>query len=269
METCYRIDSPDTVKKALEFGSAIQSNTKRSEILQQVAKEINKRLKEYDVTRNNIKQELENVIQGVDTLRKKIVDNGKQDTYEKYSYLTDHISNNETHCECVKSIVEIVINIFPRLQATLRYLLYEVDTDPVNKTAGGGDWAEHRCDGGPNNAANHDTLNEWLITTKDDFYGYFDGVNAELPGGYPKDNHLSQLLGSDLVQPLKSLVDRTTGSLSTLLTSIVVLLPHESPTKAILIGTFSTATVLGGAAAAVATNFMNVGSALYALLGLA
>ncbi|GIX64724.1 ribosome-binding protein 1 [Babesia caballi] len=217
------------------------------------------------------KQLFNSTLQNLSELREKIVEASEQNKYGIYSN-THHGNRHSDTDKCAENITATFVTVLPRLHATLNYMWTNVH-NPTN-IVGRGNWIKQKCNGPRTSSEAEETLFDFLTYNGED---YEDGYNTMLYGGYSENSRegsseLSTNKGSDLEEPLQKLLgtgieNASTASLRKLL-DVLGLLSYDMTAVYL-----SAAAVLGtlgvGGAAAVATNFMGWGTALYALLGFA
>ncbi|GIX62713.1 hybrid sensor histidine kinase/response regulator [Babesia caballi] len=263
------VTQPTSLKEALDFTAALNSN--HADLKKRVGEELKKRSKNDGELKKSFITVFEDVLNYLRTLRAKIVKDNEKTKYGNYSDITNHGSNSHHSSEdCVNKVTAIFVSLLHPLLVTLNYMLPYVQKNYTY--ASFGRWKDQPCDGhGNDKPDSHETLNDFLTDYKGQFdhKGTFDTI---LPGGYNGyKSTLSDNKGSELEKPLQKLLGYNTQDIDyaclRLLVDALGLLSHNINTVLV-----STAAVLGtlglGGAAAVATNFMGLGTLVYGFLGL-
>ncbi|GIX66190.1 secreted antigen 1 [Babesia caballi] len=185
---------PKNLKEALNFLAALSENTHlTAQIAERLKQEAAKYLLEDKLTTGYyaITAGLKNVLGTAKTVREYIVSEQKKKDYETYNDLP-HDNN------CADSCVAILLELLPKLHATLYYLYFRTDSTLSGRI--GGDWAMYKC--------NEDTedLCKWFTDASG------GGVIADseeklLPGGYTGPDELRDTNGHILGEELSNLVD--------------------------------------------------------------
>ncbi|GIX60630.1 secreted antigen 1 [Babesia caballi] len=193
-EDCEEIDSPQTLKDALDFLTVLNDNSKLSRSFGGALKiRAERYFSEVDRYADGVATSLQNVLDNASALQKLIRDRST-DPYGEYAALHSHFDT------CTNDCINKLLSILPKLHATLYYLRFNVDS--TFEPYGGGQWATLTCDDGG-------YLNQWL----QDSSGTASTRRSEdrlFPGGYGK-SQLRSMTGRDLAESLQSLVNNTTG----------------------------------------------------------
>ncbi|GIX66195.1 secreted antigen 1 [Babesia caballi] len=193
------IEKPTTLKKALEFFSALNTS---KELTDKVAENLENKRKKYFNKVNesreccDIKSCLSSLLVCLHTIRNKIVHRDHHSYFGAYSKLI-----NERY---VDYIVITVLGILPRLFGTLYYLYFEVGSNFSGR--GGGQWKNHQI----NNAEEY--LCKWL-TDSIRHASNDTAVQSKatlLPGGYNV-GELSKRRGYPLEEDLATFLDTEDG----------------------------------------------------------
>ncbi|GIX62905.1 secreted antigen 1 [Babesia caballi] len=206
---CFKVPLPTTLKEALDMLGALSG----SDLKQRVSEALEKRLKtvpKIDTTPmsvfdysnyTTISQNFDKVLDGLESLRKEIVDENNPNTYGEYR----HLQFSSDDDACVEICVKYICDILPILYATLGFLEFEVNDD--NEQLGGGGWEEQYINGQDNVDSGH-SLSKWLKSRQPDSLSA-SGSPSEfsptfLPGGYGSD--LKEVQGGELVSTLNDIL---------------------------------------------------------------
>ncbi|GIX63406.1 pesticidal protein [Babesia caballi] len=262
------VKQPTSLKEALDFTAALNSN--HADLKKRVGEELKKRSKNDGELKKPFDTIFENVLNNLSTLREKILDSGGHREYGNYGNLANHSSHSHNADACVNNVTASFVTLLHPLLVTLNYMLPYVQKKYIY--ASFGRWKDQLCNGnGTDNSNSSETLNDFLTDYKGK-YKYEGTFETILPGGYnDSEKTLSNNKGYELEEPLRKLLGYNTQDIDEahlrLLVDALGLLSPDINTVLV-----STAAVLGtlglGGAAAVATNFMGLGTLLYGFLGL-
>ncbi|GIX64738.1 TonB-dependent receptor [Babesia caballi] len=263
-----KVTQPTSLKEALDFSAALNSD--HADLKKRVGEELKKRSKNGGELKKPINTVFEEVLKNLHLLREKIVNSTEKTKYGKYSDLIKHGSHSHNAEVCVNNITATFVTLLHPLLVTLNYMLPYVQTNYSYESFGR--WKYQLCNGNGNESTNsYETLNDFLTDYGGDF-SYKGTFDTMLPGGYNKgSSELSNNKGSELEKPLQGLLGYNSQDIDDaclrLLVDALGLLSPDINTVLV-----STAAVLGtlglGGAAAVATNFMGLGTLVYGFWGL-
>ncbi|GIX65099.1 polyketide synthase, putative [Babesia caballi] len=262
------VTQPTSLKEALDFTAALNSN--HADLKKRVGEELKKRSrKSDDQLKKPFEKIFEEVLNHLSTLREKIVKSGNHGQYGNYGHLANHSSHSHNADVCVNKVTAIFVTLLHPLLVTLNYMLPYVRNYIYESF---GRWRNQPCNGNGNESTNSsETLNDFLTDYKGE-YKYEGTFDTMLPGGYNgSQDSLSTNTGSDLENPLLKLLGYNTQDIDdAYLRLLVDALGLLSPNiNTVLVSTAAVLGTLGlGGAAAVATNFMGLGTLLYGFLGL-
>ncbi|GIX65069.1 secreted antigen 1 [Babesia caballi] len=257
MTKCTGTPAPTSLKDALEFAAALSDGNLKEQVGQQLEKRVASK-SWVSVEKDSVKTIFVSVVKHMVSLLKAIKSNAND--YGKYS----HLKTSGDHAEkCIETVVDFLPRLMARLHATLNYLWYNVDSD--GGIYGRGKWKDQTAND-THSSSNDETLRSWLRGDEIPQIKPDSPFDAELPGGFNEPSKLTFSRGSELATPVRDLVEREKGSLTNLISVILVLLPSDSATTTTVIGsTIGTVGVAGLAAAAYFSNSFGIASAIATL----
>ncbi|GIX66180.1 secreted antigen 1 [Babesia caballi] len=187
---------PKNLKEALNFLAALSENTHlTAQIAERLKQEAAKYLLEDKLTTGSyaITPGLTQVLDAVITTREAIVNELKKRDYGIYNDLS-HDNN------CADRCVAILLQLLPKLHATLYYLYFRAGTTLGNQI--GADWSMYKC-----NDKTYE-LYKWLTDTTINYRpGATESKARLLSRGYSGKRDLSSTSGKDLEGELSTIVD--------------------------------------------------------------
>ncbi|GIX61044.1 variant erythrocyte surface antigen-1 family protein [Babesia caballi] len=196
------IGKPTTLKDALNLFGALGLGKLKDRVVTTIEERVKNKLKHTTELKSVaekifIKNNFNDVLNQLESLRKEIVGDTVHDNYGDYSVIS--YTSDYAYVElCVKYILDIL----PPLYATLCFLKFEVDEDDSEELGGGG-WAQHFCN---SHSASHPgtSLNQWITSQEAVVPATPSSTTSIMPGGYSSnlsetlENYLSRTPGSDL-----------------------------------------------------------------------